>query len=566
MLMRAALQGVGVGRWTAAAALATHRRALSTASERRLFLGLDSSTQGLKASVVNEHLDTVFTTALNYDRDLPEYKTSGGVHHGDELAVSTPTVMLFHALDVVLGRLGAETGVPLEAIAAVSGSGQQHGSVYWKSGAKSMLADLNPAEPLRNQLSSAFSTPDSPIWMDSSTRKQCLQLEDSLGGPQRLADITGSRAYERFTALQIMKKFQTTPDVYNNTERISLISSAMCCALLGDYASIDTSDGAGMNLMDLQAQEWSQEVLDSVAPDLGAKLGAVVPAHTVLGNISSYFVERYGFNPDCRVVAWSGDNPNSVAGLGLREPGDVAISLGTSDTIFSIMDADASTPGLEGHVFVNPVDPASHMAMLCYKNGSLARESVAKRVAGGSWEAFGELLAATPAGNGGNIGFFIQEPEIIPFIPTTGVRRFGADGRAVDSFPPEVEARAVLEGQFLSMRLHGQQLGLEPKAIIATGGASANRNITQVISNVFGTPVKIASQPDSASLGAAYRALHGLVVEEAGTMVPFAQATQGGPAAHYQTVAEPDLEATARYTGMLDAYKELEQSIVAAEQ
>ncbi len=30
--------------------------------------------------------------------------------------------------------------------------------------------------------------------------------------------------------------------------------------------------------------------------------------------------------------------------------------------------------GMEGHVFVAPVSPQAHMAMLCYKNGSLTRE------------------------------------------------------------------------------------------------------------------------------------------------------------------------------------------------
>lgn len=35
--------------------------------------------------------------------------------------------------------------------------------------------------------------------MDSSTTKYCTALEAALGGPQRVASITGSRAYERFT-------------------------------------------------------------------------------------------------------------------------------------------------------------------------------------------------------------------------------------------------------------------------------------------------------------------------------------------------------------------------------
>lgn len=123
----------------------------------------------------------------------------------------------------------------------------------------------------------------------------------------------------------------------------------------------------------LCTQAWADSALNATAPGLAAKLGPVVPAHTILGPISQYMVARYGFTPNCQVVAWSGDNPNSVAGLGLRAPGDLGLSMGTSDTLMSITDAADSRPGLEGHFFVNPVSPTSHMSLLCYKNGSLAR-------------------------------------------------------------------------------------------------------------------------------------------------------------------------------------------------
>ena len=36
--------------------------------------------------------------------------------------------------------------------------------------------DLQPDRFLHDQLSSGFSIPDSPVWMDSSTNKQCQQL------------------------------------------------------------------------------------------------------------------------------------------------------------------------------------------------------------------------------------------------------------------------------------------------------------------------------------------------------------------------------------------------------
>ena len=77
------------------------------------------------------------------------------------------------------------------------GSGQQHGSIYWKQGAKEVLANLHPDLSLEEQLR-AFFVRESPVWMDASTTKQCKTLEQRLGGPQVLANITGSRAYERF--------------------------------------------------------------------------------------------------------------------------------------------------------------------------------------------------------------------------------------------------------------------------------------------------------------------------------------------------------------------------------
>ena len=44
-------------------------------------------------------------------------------------------------------------------------------------------------------LQGAFSVPDSPIWMDSSTTKQCRNLETKLGGPQVKLNAMQQHAY-----------------------------------------------------------------------------------------------------------------------------------------------------------------------------------------------------------------------------------------------------------------------------------------------------------------------------------------------------------------------------------
>lgn len=153
-----------------------------------------------------------------------------------------------------------------------------------------------------------------------------------MGGAEAMARLTGSRAYERFTAAQIQKIYRHSPECYAQTARISLLSSFLSSLFLGAFAPIDTSDASGMNLLDLETRTWHRTLLEATAPHLAAKLAAPVPAYRVLGCVNAFFCERYGFAPHCEVVAASGDNPNSLAGLQLGAH-DVAVSLGTSDTV-----------------------------------------------------------------------------------------------------------------------------------------------------------------------------------------------------------------------------------------
>jgi xylulokinase len=212
----------------------------------------------------------------------------------------------------------------------VKGCGQQHGSVYWKT--KSELENLKN-DSIKNSLlvdllKNSFSRVDCPIWMDSSTTDECKLLEKNVGNAEHLFQITGSKAYERFTGSQIMKIAKKTPEIYEQSERIQLISNFLASILLGEYAPIDLSDGSGMNLLDIRQHKWSKECLNVCGKDLEAKLGEkLVYPRTALGLIAKYFVDRYGFDSQCQIIAFTGDNPSSYYALA-SDPKTVVISLG----------------------------------------------------------------------------------------------------------------------------------------------------------------------------------------------------------------------------------------------
>ena len=544
-----------------------------------LYLGLDCSTQGLKATIISgsDPGNIVHHAAVNYDSDLPHFRTAGGMHKVGA-SVTSPVLMWLEALDLIMSQLldaerrsVSSSGIAfrLADIVAVSGSGQQHGSVYWAKGASVSLGMLDPGVSLGRQLGYSFSRLASPIWADSSTTKQCAELEQNVGGAVKLSRATGSRAYERFTGNQIAKVATLTPSVYKNTERISLVSSFMCSIFLGSYAPVDTSDGSGTNLnniVDNGGTSWySPAIMSSGGEELVNKLGdSMVAPHTVLGEIAGYFVYRYGFSPSCRVVSWSGDNPCSLAGLGLQNAGDVAVSLGTSDTMFAMM--SKARPGLDGHVLRNPVDPESFMGMLCFRNGSLAREDVSMRCSNNDWDRFSQLLSQRDPGNDGAVGFYFMDPEITPTTnEVAGIQRYNSHGVPVESFDDATEVRAVVEGKFLAMRLFGEKIGMDIKEldrIVATGGASKNRAILQVLADVFGVPVYTIDQSDSASLGAAFRAMHAYRCDQEGSFVPFSSVVPRA-SLPYTKAAEPTIGAVDVYTLMLEHFAFLQNKFLA---
>jgi xylulokinase len=129
----------------------------------------------------------------------------------------------------------------------------------------------------------------------------------------------------------------------------------------------------------------------------------------------------------------------------------------------------------------------------------LARERIREKF-GLNWGEFSRILNTIPPGNYGKIILPYFYPEIVPLVLEPKVYRFGMEETDLEG-----NIRAIIECQFLSMRLHSGWIKEKPEEIYATGGASVNKDILQVAADIFNTKLRMFKITNSAALGAALR-------------------------------------------------------------
>ena len=501
----------------------------------KLTLGIDSSTQGVKAVAWDVDAQKVaFSASVNYGKDLPQYGSPDGFLPNDDVLVRhADPRMWVEGLELVLAKL-QKGGCPMGDIAAIGGDAQQHATVFLSE---------HGVEKLRSGEveSSWFSRPASPIWMDSSTGAEVAALDAKFGA--RLQSDTGSPAIERFAGPQIMKFAKGEPEAYAKTKRIHLLSSFLASYLVGEDMPIDTGDGAGMNLLNLRTGEWDAEICEFTAPGLLAKLPPIEhhssdfasqsdlrsvdiseqsnnPNNRTFKPLCPRFA-KYGLCPGIPVVPFTGDNPASLVGCFAEKPGTAVISLGTSDVFFAAMDSFHTDPDGYGHVFGNPL--GGFMSLSCFKNGSLARDRV-RRELGVDWTFFdeGAWEKAKDEGEGEqsncrNSSVRLRtspSPMAYPYFESEITPKHDATGIEANfdwaSAAPDVKVRAIVEGQVANMYERTRWIG-DFGEIKVTGGASRSKGIRETIASVFKAKVTVLEVADSAAVGGARLAARALL-------------------------------------------------------
>jgi xylulokinase len=317
-------------------------------------------------------------------------------------------------------------------------------------------------------------------------------------------------------------------------------------------------------LWDIKSGAWNEELLTLTSgeeglEDLKSKLGDVPEdGGSSFGKISSFFVKKYNFPESAQIVAFTGDNPSTILALPLRSS-DAIVSLGTSTTF--LMSTPQYKPDPAYHFMNHPTTAGLYMFMLCYKNGGLAREHIRDAInnlssAGNdkSWDNFNKIATSTPVlgqedpKDPMRLGLYFPRPEIVPNVKA-GVWRFlykdntlspvtppEAQTKTEDkSWPiPSADARAILESQFLSLRLRSQglvpahgDLPPQPRRIYMVGGGAVNPAIAELAGEVLGGAdgvYKLDIGGNACALGGAYKAAWGVQRQSGETFENFLEA------------------------------------------
>lgn len=444
-----------------------------------LYLGFDLSTQQLKIVSCHEDLSFHSKFSINFDEFNEKYDINKGVKSNNKTGeVITPVLLFIDAIQILFDRMKDEN-FPFDRVKSISGSCQQHGTVYYTSKAEELFSNIDSnSNQWSDSLKNAFSFNYASNWQDRSTIEEAKDFENSVGGAKQLAFITGSKAHYRFSGLQFRKRAKENSSNWNNTKYLGLISSLLDTFLTGKLRGIEIGEACGTNLFDIKKNDWNDELLsllvmknskiDGVTKEeelKGAKMARDMLCGSVVrpdekANIASYLVNRYKFNKNCIIWPITGDNLATIMSLPLQRD-DLLISMGTSTTVLLL--TEKYLPSVNYHLFKHPVCTKLFMGMLCYCNGALAREKIRNEVNEKyncddikSWDKFNSILDSNNVGNN-KIGIYFPLGEIIPNVkPCT--RNFELiDNKVIElqrkDISIEDDVSMIIESQALSCRL-----------------------------------------------------------------------------------------------------------------
>jgi len=425
-----------------------------------MFLGIDIGTSGTKTLLA----DASGTVIASHTAEYPLYQPHNGWAEQD------PADWWNAVLE------GIKAVGHGDEIKAIGLSGQMHGLVMLDESGK----------VLRNSI----------IWCDQRTGKEAEQLTATIG-KERLIELTGNPAMTGFTAAKILWVQNNEPELWEKCRHILLPKDYIRYMLTGEFAT-EVSDASGMQLMDISARNWSEEIIGKLNIKR-EQLAKMYESPDVTGLTRSVS----GLPDGIPVAGGAGDNAAAAIGVGVVAEGTAFTSLGSSAVVYAVSDAPRIDAQGRVHALCASV-PGKWTVMSCTQAAGLSlkwfRETLEIKE---SYPEMDAMAAKIPAGSDKllYLPYLMGERSPHPDANARGVF-FGLSA----SHTRAHLIRSVLEGVAYSQRECVdvfREMGVPVDDMTLTGGGSRSKLWQQMFADLYGCAVKLPPNNEGAALGAA---------------------------------------------------------------
>jgi xylulokinase len=243
------------------------------------------------------------------------------------------------------------------------------------------------------------------IWCDSRAVQIGQKAAKDIGAEKclkKLLNLPGN-----FTASKLKWVMENEPDIYSKIHKIMLPGDYVAMKMTGQI--VTTLSGLSEGIMwDFEGDGLAGFVLDNygIGPDLIAE---TVPTFSIQGELTAAAAKELGLESGTVVSYRAGDQPNNALSLGVLDPGQIAVTAGTSGVVYGISDKKNYDQKSRVNIFVHvnhaPASPR-YGVLLCVNGTGILNSWLKHNFTGSddrtlSYEQMNELASEVPVGSEG---------------------------------------------------------------------------------------------------------------------------------------------------------------------
>jgi xylulokinase len=272
-----------------------------------LLIGYDVGSSSVKATLMESETGAVLASSVSPNKELEIIAEKPG------WAEQHPEVWWEHVKAATL-QIKAQAKFDAESVQAIGLSYQMHGLVVVDKSQKV----LRPAI----------------IWCDSRAVEIGQEAERNIGKEKCLKRLLNSPG--NFTASKLKWVMENEPEIYSKIHKIMLPGDYVAMKMTGSIKTTPSGLSEGI-MWDFQDNEMAGFVLENYGIS-DTLIPETVASFSTHGRLTRQASEELGLAEGTPVTYKGGDQPNNALSLGVLEPGQIAVTAGTSGVVYGVTD------------------------------------------------------------------------------------------------------------------------------------------------------------------------------------------------------------------------------------